>query len=821
MTMHIPADRLAARAEIEQSPIAGAVLDAIDRTQCVVEFDRDGCIVRANDHFLALTGHAAEALVGQHHRLLCTPEHAASAAFGAFWAGILAETTTGGTYSYVHCDGSTIWLQGMFIPVAGADGQVAQVVLVATDVTALKLRSANNAAKIEAIERVQAVIEFDLAGNVLHANENFLATLGYSLEDIRGRHHRLFCDAAYAASAEYAAFWERLGAGEFAAGQFMRLHKDGHPVWINASYNPVFGPDGKPVKVIKFASDVTQEVLRNADFEGKMKALDRAQAVIEFDLTGRILRANGNFLAVLGYAEEEVVGRQHAIFCEPAYARSHEYQEFWRHLAAGEFHTGEFKRLTRDGRPVWIQATYNPILDAAGKPFKVVKFATDVTQAKMRTADFEGKIRAVNRVQAVIEFDLAGKVIDANENFLEVMGYTLDEVRGQHHRMFCDHAFAHSPEYLAFWERLGRGEFNAGSYRRVTKGGKDVWILASYNPIFDAEGKPVKVVKYASDITEQKQMSEEIRGKLDALGRSQAVIEFDLRGNVLTVNDNFLRTLGYVADEVVGQHHSMFCAPELVTSQQYRNFWADLAQGKFQTGRFQRRGKHGAAIWIQATYNPILDVNGKVYKVVKFAMDVTAQVDREDKVTKRVQDIAGVLAELTESINAIAQSAQLSTGMAGMTQVEASTGGVLLTRAKEAMVAIQHSSADVRDIIDTISEIAGQTHLLAFNAAIEAARAGEHGAGFSVVANEVRKLAEKSALAARQIGKLITETVTRVDEGTRLTGDVEAAFTRIAASVTKTSDSIALIQGSTQAQADSTRNVTALLSDLKSVATGG
>jgi methyl-accepting chemotaxis protein len=315
-------------------------------------------------------------------------------------------------------------------------------------------------------------------------------------------------------------------------------------------------------------------------------------------------------------------------------------------------------------------------------------------------------------------------------------------------------------------------------------------------------------------------MSVEFCGYLVAVCRWQSVIEFDVLGNVVSVNDNFLRTMGYVGDEVIGQHHSMFCAPELVTSQEYRNFWADLAQGKFQSGRFQRRGKHGAAIWIQATYNPILDVNGKVYKVVKFAMDVTAQVDREDKVTKRVHDIATVLAELTESINAIAHSARHSTGLAGQTQAEAGTGGTLLARAKEAMLAIQHSSADVRDIIDTISEIAGQTHLLAFNAAIEAARAGEHGAGFSVVANEVRKLAEKSALAAREIGKLITETVTRVDEGTRLTGDVEAAFARIAASVTKTSDSIALIHGSTQAQADSTRNVASLLSDLESVATG-
>lgn len=305
----------------------------------------------------------------------------------------------------------------------------------------------------------------------------------------------------------------------------MRVHRNGSPVWLQATYNPVFNDDGVVFKIVKFASDITASKLQAADFAGKMSALDRSQAVIEFDLTGRILYANENFLRTLGYEGNELVGQHHAIFCDPVYGRSQEYRAFWQHLASGEFHTGEFKRFTKDGRPVWIQATYNPIFDADGKPFKVVKFAADITDAKTRNADFEGKNQAVNRVQAVIEFDLHGKVLDANENFLAVMGYTLEDVRGQHHRMFCDKQFAQSPEYLAFWERLGRGEFNAGEYRRLTKTRHEVWILASYNPIFDAEGKPVKVVKFATEITDQKRQSADIKGKLNAIGRSQAVID--------------------------------------------------------------------------------------------------------------------------------------------------------------------------------------------------------------------------------------------------------------------------------------------------------
>ena len=546
-----------------------------------------------------------------------------------------------------------------------------------------------------------------------------------------------------------------------------------------------------------------------------LAALEHVQAVIEFDLDGRVQRANGLFLDLMGYTADEVLGQHHRMFCPPEVTSSDAYRALWEGLRAGQVREEVFLRITKAGKQVWLQASYNPVRDAEGRTVGVVKLATDITAQRVQQADFEGKIAAIHRVQAVIEFDLAGHILDANANFLNTFGYGRDEVLGQHHRMFCQPGFANSSEYANLWERLGRGEFIAGRFRRLSKDGQEIWLQASYNPILDVTGKPYKVVKFAVDITNDMNTAAEIKGKIDAIGLSQAVIEFDMEGNVQTANPNFLRTMGYTLAEIRGQHHSMFCEPGLVQSQTYRDFWADLGEGKFQSARYRRIGKHGAEVWIQATYNPILDVDGTPYKVVKYSTDITAQVQRERAVAQKVHDITEVLRAMTESIKRLARSAGRSTELAEQTQREAGEGSELVRRSRDAIIAIERSSSDIHEIVDTISEISSQTHLLAFNAAIEAARAGEQGVGFSVVADEVRKLAEKSSLAAREIAKLIHQTVSRVTEGSRLSEEVDAAFSRILGAVENTTRSISEIRTATDEQEHSTQDVAKLLEDLQ------
>ncbi|WP_083411782.1 methyl-accepting chemotaxis protein [Janthinobacterium sp. 1_2014MBL_MicDiv] len=394
---------------------------------------------------------------------------------------------------------------------------------------------------------------------------------------------------------------------------------------------------------------------QDLDLQAINTALNRVQAVIEFELDGTILHANDNFLNVLGYTLAEVQGKHHALFCDPEYVKTPEYRNFWARLARGEFDQGEYKRLTKDGREVWINASYNPILDADGKPYKVIKFATDITASKRRTADYEGKINAISKAQAVIEFRLDGTIIRANENFLKAVGYTPEEIEGKHHRIFCEAEYAKSDEYAQFWQKLGQGLFDAGEYKRVTKDGREIWLNATYNPIFDAEGRPFKVVKFASDITALKKRNAEYEGKVSAIGKAQAVIEFDMQGNVLDANENFLAVMGYDLSDIKGEHHRQFCEPEYASSADYKKFWQKLNRGEFDSGRYKRLGNHGKVVWIQATYNPILDLNGKPYKVVKFAIDITDQVNLENSIQARSANDSRKVNALLESVARAAQ----------------------------------------------------------------------------------------------------------------------------------------------------------------------
>jgi methyl-accepting chemotaxis protein len=388
---------------------------------------------------------------------------------------------------------------------------------------------------------------------------------------------------------------------------------------------------------------------------------------------------------------------------------------------------------------------------------------------------------------------------------------------GQHHRMFCEPEYAASLAYREFWEKLGKGEYDSNEYKRLSKDGRDVWIQASYNPILDAQGQTYKIVKFATDVTDTKVRTMEHEGKVNAINRAQGVIEFDLSGNILSANANFLDLVGYRMEELKNRHHSLFCEPEYVKTTPYREFWGALSSGKFFTGRFMRISKYGQNIWIQATYNPVFNAVGQPYKVVKFATDITAQVELEEAIEAKTQAMDESVTRLMQAIDEVVKTTGDANDQARITQDEAQRGSLTLSEASAAMDTIGKSAEDIQEIIEVISTIAGQTNMLAFNAAIEAARAGEHGLGFSVVADEVRKLAEKSSQATTKINKLIQETVRRINSGSEISRSAGSAFERIVAGVEKTNGAMTTIGAATQEQHHLAERVAELIGELNRI----
>jgi methyl-accepting chemotaxis protein len=523
----------------------------------------------------------------------------------------------------------------------------------------------------------------------------------------------------------------------------------------------------------------------SAKYENQLAAIASSTGVIELNLQGEIINVNQILCDVLNYQREELLGKPYHLLLEQSQIAAENAQQLWQTILNGEAVTGEFKLNSKTGADVWLQGSYNPILDLEHKPYKVVFYATDVTQQKLKNADFEGQMAAIGRSQAVVEVALDGTILKANELYLKMLGYSEHELVGKHASVVLDPVFYHSPAYQEFWNKLINGGTDISHYKRITKSGKEVWIQASYNPIYDLNGKVSKLVNYSVDITQEKMQAADFASQIDAIHKIQGVIEFDLLGNIIEVNDIFANVTGYEASELVGSHHSMLVEPTYKASQEYQAFWDSLRLGEANIGQYKRIGKNNKEIWLQASYNPIYDLNGKPFKVVKYATDITVQHQNADNLSAAVDE--------TQAIIASAKSGDLSSrvplkGKTGAIAALCDGVNALMDKMTEVIIQVREAGETINT---AATEISTGNNDLSSRTEQQASSLEETAASMEELSATVRNNAEN----AKQANQLAAAASAVATQGGEVVDRVVNTMNSINESAKKIEDIISVIDG--------------------------
>lgn len=642
--------------------------------------------------------------------------------------------------------------------------------------TAVEWQDGSTQGIVSAITKTQAVIEFDTTGKILTANENFLKVMGYSLDEIVGKHHSMFAEKSYTDSPVYREFWAALARGESQTGEFKRTAKGGRDVWIQAQYSAVLDLNKRCVRVVKTCIDITNEMERRREIAMlSLVANETDNSVLITDANEKIEYVNPGFTKMTGYTFDEVKGKKPGDVLQGKLTSAETKREIRESIKAQKPLYTEILNYHKNGDSYWVSLAINPVFGADGKIERFISIQSNVTSTKEKALDLTMQLEAISKSQAVIEFKMDGTIVDANKNFLDALGYTLEEVKGKHHSMFVEPAYGASPEYRQFWDTLNRGQYMYQEFKRITKSGKAVYIQASYNPIYDLSGKVCKVIKFASDVTNVALTRiENEQGMTEAVQVLTGVSQGDLTKKMEIEYNGTFREIKSALNSTIER--------------------------------------------LRDTVRSIIEsaqaVNSAASEISSGSTDLSQRTEQQ---ASSLEETAASMEEITGTVRQNSQNAATANDLSTKANTVASDGGRVVEEAVTAMGNIEKSSKKISDIIGVIDEIAFQTNLLALNAAVEAARAGDAGKGFAVVASEVRSLAGRSASASKEIKALINESATQVQTGAELVNQAGETLKGIVSSVKQVSTIIAEIAAASGEQATGIDEVNTAITQMDEV----
>lgn len=660
-------------------------LAAIDRFQAVLELGADGAILGANAKAAELYGYTSDELKALGHGTLVARDEREGSGYKQLWQDLVAGRPAEGLSRRAARDGRTVWVNAVYQPVIGAKGRVTRIVEFGTDVTATQAMAEQieeYKVRAEMTNLTSIVSESDLKGDILTINEKFCEVSQYSREELIGKPHNTTRHPDMPKDV-FRELWATIGRGKTFRGVIKNRKKDGTPYYVDAVVAPVLGANGKPRKYIGIRYDITELELERQNMRGILGAIDSAYAFAEFGTDGTVLGANKNFLAVFGYQLEEIKGRHHRIFLDAADAGSVEDRRFWEDLGNGQSRFDTFKRLTKDGRELYVQAVYAPVKDEKGRVNRILAIATDVTAIRVEAMNNERQLAEANRNQAVIEFDAQGTILHANDNFLACVGYRLDEIKGRHHRMFVDPAEAASPAYAQLWTDLQAGRFQTAEFRRVGRGGREIWLQATYNPRVDATGKVTRVVKFATDITGRKQAESGLKNTLDAVGEHSQTVSAaseELSATARQMSDS--------SNDAAQQADSVAAACEQVA----RNVATVATSAEEMNASIKEIARSSAEAARVAT------------TAVKVTNDTNATVAKLGASSNEIGEVIKVITSIAEQTNLLALNATIEAARAG----EAGKGFAVV--ANEVKELAKQTAAATEDISRKIEAIQNDTH---------------------------------------------------------------------------------------------------------------